>query len=132
MNQDFSSNAVRIDKWLWAVRLFKTRALALDACKGGHVKMEGRNLKPAHTVRIGEIYEVQRGEQFLRVRVKSIVHQRVGAALVPDLIEDLSPARPAEQIRIPAPPPRARGSGRPTKRDRRLLDAFFDPPPGGP
>lgn len=120
---------VRLDKWLWAVRIFKTRGLALDACKAGHVKAEGRNLKPAHLVRAGEVYEVQRGERALKLRVTRLIDRRGGAAVAMECVEDLSPPPPPPRATDGAPslPDREPGSGRPTKKERRLMDAFFDP-----
>jgi ribosome-associated heat shock protein Hsp15 len=117
--------AVRLDKWLWAVRLFKTRGLATQACTAGHVKIQGARVKPAHTVRPGEVIEVQFPDGWLRrVKVLGLLDRRVGARLVPQYLEDLSPPRPPAAAPAPALEPllhRPKGSGRPTKRDRRQL-----------
>ncbi len=116
---------VRLDKWLWAVRLFKTRGLAADACAAGHVKIGGQRVKPARSVHPGELVEAQVGEIKRTVRVRGLLDRRVGAALVADYLDDLTP--PAElnkPRRAPIEPfiHRPPGAGRPTKRDRRLLD----------
>ncbi|MBM3821435.1 MAG: RNA-binding S4 domain-containing protein [Verrucomicrobia bacterium] len=120
----------RIDKWLWAVRLFKTRALAIEACKAGHVKCDGRNLKPAHEIRAGEVYEIQRGSQALTFKVLGPLQQRVSATVAKEFAEDLTPPAPAQSDAasvLAMPPRRTKGAGRPTKRERRLLDSFAEP-----
>lgn len=124
-----SEAAVRLDKWLWAVRLFKTRVLATQACTAGHVKIQGARVKPAHSVRPGEVIEVQFPDGWLRrVKVLGLLDRRVGARLVPQYLEDLSPPRP----QAPALEPlfhRPKGRGRPTKRDRRQLQRLGRLPP---
>ncbi len=125
--------SVRLDKWLWAVRLFKTRTLAAAACQGGHVKIHGQRAKPAHTVRVGEIIEVQQGEMRRTVKVLAPLERRLGAREVPAYLEDLTP--PAERRRPEEPRleplfHRPKGAGRPTKRERRrLIELGFLPPP---
>lgn len=122
-----SDAGVRIDKWLWAVRLFKTRSLAAEACRGGKVKVNAAPAKAARDVRIGDLLDVQTVEFRRKVRVAGIVDKRVGAATVPQFMEDLTP--PEELIRRSDPNfrplnLRPKGSGRPTKKDRRKLDEF--------
>ena len=84
------ANTIRIDKWLWAVRLFKTRTQASDACKGGKVKMNGVNLKPSREVKAGDILEVHHNHIKRTVKIKVAAKNRVAASLVPDLMEDLT------------------------------------------
>lgn len=123
---------VRLDKWLWAVRLFKTRTLAAEACTAGHVKSNGARLKPAHAVRPGELLEVQLPGGPRTVRVRGLLDRRVGARQVPQFLEDLTPHPPAEAVHAPRFEPlfhRPKGSGRPTKRDRRRLREFGLLPP---
>ncbi len=114
--------SVRIDKWLWAVRLFKTRSQASDACRGGKVKIEGQPVKPSREVNAGDVIEVQQG--IIRKKMKVIIpaKNRVSAKLVPDLAEDLTPAEEYEKqdmLRQLNYEKRDRGTGRPTKKERR-------------
>ncbi len=116
---------VRLDKWLWAVRLYKTRSQASEACKGGKIKIAGVNAKPSRDVNEGDEIEIHSGGIVKKVRVKKAVKNRVSAALVPDLMEDLTPAEEQEKlqmIRQLNSEKRQRGAGRPTKKDRRTLD----------
>ena len=127
------SAAVRLDKWLWAVRVFKTRSRAIAACLAGHVKLEGLSLKPAHRVRVGEVLTVQIGELTRTLRVTGLLEQRVGPRLLPHYLEDLTPASEYDRARAQhreAPILRPKGAGRPTKKDRRLLElmGFAEPP----
>ena len=114
------SDDVRLDKWLWAARFFKTRSQAVNACHAGHVKLDGDPLKPARDVRIGETLEVRTAGGRKIVRVLAISDQRGPAVVAHALYEDLTPPEP--------PMPRVfrdSGTGRPTKRDRRKLDELF-------
>lgn len=123
-----TANEIRIDKWLWAVRLYKTRSLAIAACRAGHVKSNGQNVKPAHSVRIGEVIAAQTGHITRTVRVVALVQNRVSAKAVSQYLEDLTPASEYEKPREASFQPmflRARGTGRPTKKDRRLLDGLL-------
>lgn len=124
-----NSSEVRIDKWLWAVRLYKTRSLATAACRAGHVKIKGENVKPSHNVRISEVISARTGEVNRVVKVVGLVQNRVGAKLVEKYLEDQTPAAEylrAEQDRLqPQAPRRARGSGRPTKKERRQIEHLF-------
>lgn len=118
----------RLDKWLWAVRVFKTRPLATDACRAGHVKRDDHVLKPARTVQLGDVYLVRQGLLTRTLRVVGVPNNRVAASLVPDFMENLTPPEAIAQARAAATSPvlRARGEGRPTKRDRRALDRLRD------
>lgn len=120
---------VRIDKWLWAVRLYKTRSIATTACKAGHVKMAGENLKPSHLVRLGQIFSARTGDITRTVKAIGLLDRRVGPKLVDQYAEDLTPAaeylRAAEDRRQPQAPHRPKGSGRPTKKDRREMESLL-------
>ena len=118
---------VRIDKWLWAVRVFKTRALATEACRAGHVKLDGAVVKPGRPVRIGETYVVHTPALTRTLRVLGLADRRVGAKAVPGLMEDLTPPEEVERMRrsvVEQVLARPKGSGRPTKRDRRAIDRW--------
>ena len=122
-----SDAGVRIDKWLWAVRLFKTRSLAAEACRGGKVKVNDAPAKAARDVRIGDLLDVQTVEFRRKVRVVGMVDKRVGAAAVPQFMEDLTPTEEFTRKSDPNFRPinlRPKGSGRPTKKERRQLDEF--------
>jgi ribosome-associated heat shock protein Hsp15 len=113
---------IRIDKWLWAVRFFKTRTQASDACRGGKVKIEGQNVKASREIRTGEEIEVQLGIIRKKVRVKAILKNRVGAKLVDDFVVDLTPVEEYEKLDMLKQlnyEKRDRGTGRPTKKNRR-------------
>ena len=119
---------VRLDKWLWAVRLYQTRTSAADAIKAGHVKIAGRNVKPSHSVKLNEIIAAQVGELARTVKVLALLDRRIGAKLVSQFLEDLTPASEYTKPREPyfAPLfPRRKGEGRPTKKDRRAIDPFL-------
>jgi ribosome-associated heat shock protein Hsp15 len=128
-----ASEIVRLDKWLWAVRLFKTRGLATEACQAGHVKIHGASVKPARTVHVNDLIEIQLPESKRTVKVLAPLSRRVGAPLVSQYLEDLTPAAERAAPREPRPEPlfhRPKGSGRPTKRDRRMLEHLgFEPDP---
>jgi ribosome-associated heat shock protein Hsp15 len=125
---------MRLDKYLWAVRLYKTRSLAADACQCGKVKLaEGvggeRELKPSHEVKIGERYSLNLDQLHKEIEVLSIPPNRVGAPLVPGFMIDRTPQEEYERIQMArqyAFERRDRGIGRPTKRDRRELERFKD------
>lgn len=115
---------VRVDKWLWAVRVFKTRTAATSACTAGRVRVGDEPAKPATRVKVGDVVEARRGDRTVIYRVLGVVEKRVGAKLLEDLVEDLSPP-PAERRPIDLAPPggaRDRGQGRPTKKERRDID----------
>ena len=119
--------AARIDKWLWAVRLYRNRSAAIAACHAGHVKIEGARVKPAREVRPGTTLTVLTGGVLRTLKVRAAIEQRVGAALVAECIEELTP--PAEferarESRQQQPDAFPQGAGRPTKKQRRQLDAL--------
>lgn len=118
---------VRIDKWLWAVRLYKTRALATDACRLGKVTCEGSIVKPSKIIKEGDIYVVNIELLHKKIKVKQLLNNRVGAKLVENYMEDLTDPLEIERIRMArefAFEKRDRGIGRPSKKDRRLIEAF--------
>jgi ribosome-associated heat shock protein Hsp15 len=120
-----SGEEVRVDKWLWAVRVFKTRSLAIKACHAGHVKLGEQRLKPARPVRVGDVYAVQIGDLTRTLKVVGLLDRRVGAALAKHYAEDLTPPSEYEKLKAKRLGPlfhRPKGAGRPTKRERRLLD----------
>ncbi|MDD5349317.1 MAG: RNA-binding S4 domain-containing protein [Chthoniobacteraceae bacterium] len=124
---------MRLDQWLWAVRLYKTRNLAAEAVKGGHVKVNGAAAKPAHEVKPGESVTARMGVMTRTLRVLDAPVSRVGAKLTARFAEDLTPPeewekqRAASHLRPLATRPR--GAGRPTKRERRLLDEWAEKGP---
>ena len=125
---DFPPETERIDKWLWAVRIFKTRSLATDACRAGCVTVGGQPVKSSRDVRPGEIVVVRQGLVHRTLKVRAVPPARVGAKLVATYCEEQTPPaefEKARQQRVQQFLARARGSGRPTKRDRRLLDRLF-------
>jgi ribosome-associated heat shock protein Hsp15 len=116
---------VRIDKWLWAVRVYKTRTQASDACRGGKVKMDGNNVKPSREVDEGDEIEIQQGIIKKRLKVLKPAKNRVAAKLVPELAEDLTPVEEYEKqelLRQFNHEKRDRGAGRPTKKERRDIN----------
>lgn len=119
------ADSVRIDKYLWAIRVYKTRSDATEACNGNKIKVGGQNAKPSKMVKVGETIEVRKGAIVLTYKVKALLEKRVGAALVPDYVINLTP--PEELAKLHAPVEtffvrRDRGAGRPTKKDRREID----------
>jgi ribosome-associated heat shock protein Hsp15 len=122
-------SALRLDKWLWAVRVFRTRALASDACRAGSVTVNELAAKPAREVRAGETVIVRLGLMTRTLRVVDVPRARVGAKLVTAFCTDLTPPEEWEKARersVQQVLAREKGSGRPTKRDRRLLDQLFE------
>ncbi|MFT6850339.1 MAG: ribosome-associated heat shock protein Hsp15 [Sphingobacteriales bacterium] len=121
--------SVRIDKWLWSIRIFKTRSLATTACKAGKVKLEGTNIKPSKEIKIGETYQVRIGPMQKVIKVKGLIDKRVGAPLAVTMYDDLTPPEHLEQLQTAFLNPigkRDRGAGRPTKKDRRDIDKLDD------
>lgn len=117
-------DSVRIDKWLWAVRAFKTRTQASDACRGGKIKIAGQNVKPSREVSTGDVINIQSGIVKKTLKVLKPVRNRVAAKFVAELAEDLTPAEEYEKLdmlRQLNSEKRDRGAGRPTKRDRREI-----------
>ncbi|WP_455060005.1 RNA-binding S4 domain-containing protein [Prevotella pallens] len=124
------TDVARIDKWLWAARIFKTRSIAADACKNGRVTISGTNVKPSHTIKVGEIINVKTPPITYSFEVLQTIEKRVGAKLIPEVYKNVTDAKQYELLemsRISGFVDRARGTGRPTKKDRRQLDAFVDP-----
>ena len=120
---------VRIDKWLWATRIFKTRTIATDACKKGRVTIAGMNVKPSRPVKIGEIVDVRKPPVTYSFRVKALAENRMSAKLVPDYLENVtapSQYELLEMARISGFINRQKGLGRPTKKDGRKLAEFTD------
>ncbi|NDV69514.1 RNA-binding S4 domain-containing protein [Dysgonomonas sp. 25] len=120
---------VRIDKWLWAVRLFKTRTIAIEACKKGRITIKGVTIKPSRMIKVGEVIEIRKPPITYSFEVLDLTERRMGAKLVPGFIKDVTPASELqilEMTKISGFVDRARGTGRPTKKDRRELDEFFD------
>jgi ribosome-associated heat shock protein Hsp15 len=119
------TGSIRIDKWLWAVRIFKTRTLASDACKAGKVKISGQSVKPSREIRLQEEISVQMGIYVKTVRVLGLIHNRVSAQLVPQFMEDLTPEAEYDKLKTQHEMKtefRPHGLGRPTKKQRRLID----------
>ena len=114
---------VRIDAWVWAVRMFKTRAQAAEAVKAGHVKINGKSVKPAEQVVPGDRVRVWKNHHEHDLEVLATVRKRVGAPVARTCYTDHAPPPPPKEC-VPLPPQRDKGAGRPTKKDRRQLEAF--------
>lgn len=122
-------NEVRLDKWLWAVRLFKTRTIAIEACKKGRVSIKGMSVKASRMIKIGDIIEVRKPPVTYSFEVLQLSERRMGAKLVPDFMKnvtDPSQLEILELTRLSGYEGRARGTGRPTKKERRDLEQFTD------
>jgi ribosome-associated heat shock protein Hsp15 len=120
----------RIDKWLWASRIVKTRSIAADACKNGRVTINGVNVKPSRPLKVGEVVNVKKPPVTYSFKVLKCIEQRVGAKLLPEIYENVTDPKQYELLemsRISGFIDRARGTGRPTKKDRRAMEAFTDP-----
>lgn len=116
--------STRIDRWLWAVRVFKTRSLAAKGCAGGHVEVNGRNVKPAHKVAVGDRVEARVGDRVRILEVTEVIDKRVGASVAVGCYVDHSPP-PPERTKFTPQAVRDPGTGRPTKKERRQLDRQF-------
>jgi ribosome-associated heat shock protein Hsp15 len=114
-------DTARVDQWLWGVRLFKTRTMATDACRGGHVKVNGASAKPSTPVRVGDRVEANVGDRHRDLEVVGIVDKRVSATMAAECLIDHSPPPPPREEVLPPLFSREPGAGRPTKRDRRDL-----------
>lgn len=124
------NNEARLDKWLWAARIFKTRTIAADACKNGRVAVNDVNVKPSRMVKVGDVVSVRKPPVTFSFRILKPIEQRVGAKLLPEVYENVTPQDQydlLEMNRISGFVDRARGTGRPTKKDRRQMDAFIGP-----
>lgn len=120
----------RLDKWLWAARIFKTRTIAANACKNNRVTKGDVCMKPSSTVKIGDVISVKKPPIVYSFRILNCIEQRVGAKLVAQIYENVTDAKQYELLemaRISGFIDRAKGSGRPTKKERRALDNFVDP-----
>ncbi|CDD52056.1 putative uncharacterized protein [Bacteroides sp. CAG:875] len=120
----------RIDKWMWAARIFKTRTIAAEACKKGRISINGAQAKPARTVKPGDVVQVRKPPVTYSFKVLQAIEKRVGAKLVPDVMENVTTPDQYELLemsKISGFVDRARGTGRPTKKERRDLDEFFTP-----
>ncbi|HEY0895782.1 MAG TPA: RNA-binding S4 domain-containing protein [Sphingobacteriaceae bacterium] len=124
-----AAEKLRIDKYLWAIRAFKTRSLATEACKAGRIKINGQSVKPSHIVKEGETYTVQKGAERRIIRVTGLLERRVDAKTAVSFYEDLTPPEETQRFKSMFHSPilqRDRGAGRPTKRDRREIDGLMD------
>ena len=120
---------VRVDKWIWAVRIFKSRSLATEACKSGKVSIDGIALKPSRIVNIGDIIEVKKDQINMRLEVLDILEKRVGAKQVSKYMNDLTPSEEYNKIDLLKSKSfefRNKGMGRPTKKERREINIFKD------
>lgn len=125
---------VRIDKWLWAVRLFKTRSIAIEACKKNRIMVDGNIIKPSKMIKVGDVIQIKKPPITYSFKVLALTEKRMGAKLVAEFIEDVTPASELQILelnKLTGYVGRAKGTGRPTKKDRRDLedfteDSFFD------
>lgn len=120
---------VRVDKYLWAMRIYKTRSIAADACKNGRVSMSGVQLKPSRTFKVGDTFNVRKGPIIYTYKVLQLTENRLGAKLVPEYLQDCTSPQQLELLelaRMAGNGTRDRGLGRPTKKDRRDIETFFD------
>lgn len=119
---------VRIDKYLWSIRVYKTRSEATDACKGGKIRLNGCDVKPSKTVKVGDIIVARKGAVTYTYRIIQLVDKRQGAKLVPNYAENLTPPEELAKLRAPVETfflKRDRGAGRPTKKDRRRMESLW-------
>lgn len=125
-------NKVRIDKWLWSVRIFKSRTIATDACKGGKVKVAGIGVKPSYQIAVGEVVAVKKEGFTFEFRAIELIEKRVGAPIAATCFEDVTSVEEKNKYEAwflnatPSTEKRERGSGRPTKKDRREIDTVKD------
>lgn len=120
-------NEVRVDKWLWAVRIFKTRSIATDACKKGRVMIDNVAVKPSRNIRVGEVVQVKKPPVTYSFKVLDLADKRMGAKLVPQFMENVTTPDQYELLelnKISGFVDRQRGTGRPTKKERRDLEQF--------
>lgn len=119
----------RIDKYLWAIRVFKTRTDATDACKGGKIRINGADAKPSKTVKPGDVITVRKGAVTYTYKVLVPIDKRQGARLVPQFAENMTPQEELAKLKAPVETfflKRDRGAGRPTKKDRRQMESLWD------
>jgi ribosome-associated heat shock protein Hsp15 len=130
MGKEQNKEEVRIDKWMWAVRLFKTRSLAADACKKGKVLMSGNSVKASRNIKVGDVVQIKRAPITYSFKVLALSENRMGAKLVPDFMENVTTPEQLEILEMSKYSSfgkRDRGTGRPTKKERRDLDEYLDP-----
>ncbi len=123
------ADVVRLDKYLWAIRVYKTRSEATDACKGNKVRVADTPAKPSKMIKVGDVLEIRKGAIQFTYRVKGLIEHRVGARLVPDYAENITPQAELDKLKAPVETfflRRDRGAGRPTKKDRREMDGLWD------
>jgi len=123
------SESVRIDKWLWAVRIFKTRSKATEACRKGRIEMDELSVKPSREVRQGDVVKVKLAPLARTYKVLGAIEKRVSAKLAAEYVDDITPPEELEMLKVQKEMNllrRDKGTGRPTKKDRRDLDDFFD------
>ena len=121
---------VRIDKWMWATRLFKSRTGAVEACKKGRVMIHNMTVKPSRTIKIGDVVQIRKSPVTYSFKVLALTEKRMGAKLVPEFLENVTTPdqyQILELDRINGFVNRAKGTGRPTKKDRRELESFVTP-----
>ena len=124
-----SETSIRIDKWLWAVRIFKTRSDAAEACRTNRVTVAGSYTKPSREIKVGDVITVRKTIVTYSYRVLALVSSRVGAKLVPEYAENITPQSELDKLNMPRETIfilRDRGTGRPTKRERRQIDSLMD------
>lgn len=120
---------VRIDKWLWAVRLFKTRSIAIEACKKGRISIKGVQVKASRMIKVGDVIEIRKPPITYSFEVLDLIERRVGAKLAADYRKDVTTPEQLEVLemsKLSGFVDRARGTGRPTKKDRRELETFIE------
>ena len=121
---------VRIDKWMWATRIFKSRSIAVEACKKNRVMINNTVVKPSRMIRIGDVVQVRKPPVVYSFKVLALTERRMGAKLVPEYLENVTPPEQYQILelnKISGFIDRAKGTGRPTKKDRRSLDEFQAP-----
>lgn len=124
-----AAEEVRIDKYLWAIRVFKTRTDATDACKGGKVKVNDTDAKPSRNVKVNDIISIRKGVVTYIYRVVDLLEKRVGAKIVEQYAENLTPQSELDKLNAPVETfflKRDRGTGRPTKKERRDMEKLWD------
>lgn len=117
--------AVRIDKYLWSVRLFKTRSQATDACRAGRVKIDGDAVKASREIKAGQEITIHMGPITKTIKVIEVLQKRVGAKLVPEYMQDLTPEEEYQKLEMIKQSPFVKRKGRPTKKERRDMDEWF-------
>ncbi len=126
------ANEVRIDKWLWAVRIYKTRSIAAEECKKGRILINGALAKPSRTVKVGDIVSVKKCQILFAYKLTAIAQNRMAAKLVPNYLDNVTSKEQMEMfelLKFERQNARARGLGRPTKKDRRAIESFVDEDP---